>query len=165
MSQGCAHTSCDMFTAIWYETCSVRRARPSSTQAPGSLIAPTSRSTSANRGMLDQPTSIGSDHVARDTVPGTGSGSGVPTAAETFAHADRLSSMGPRPVSIISDRSTPVASRAASGAVQHVSRGMSGVKSAGTAQPRRTTRVGGNTSGPRSPRKSSSPSALVSPPP
>ena len=58
------------------------------------------------------------------------------------AHAAALSTSGPTPVSSSSARSTPVASRAASGSLQHVSRGMSGEKSAGTAQVRSTMRVG-----------------------
>ena len=115
--------------------------------------------------MLDHSTGMGVDHVAISNMPGTGAGGAVAEAAVTRAHADRLSTMGPMPVSTISDRFTPVARRAASAAVQHMSRGRSGVKSAGTAQLRRTTRVGGTTRGARSPRKSASPSALVSPPP
>src|SRR4051794_10882691 len=91
-------------------------------------------------------------------------------AATTRAQAEALRTSGPTPVSIISDRSTPLVCLSAAWPLVHVASDnlgdpVIGENASGTAQARSTTRVAGTSSGPRKPRKSGFPLAVISPPP
>src|SRR5580698_1860359 len=125
--------------------------------------------------MVDQVASIGTGQVATSSGLEVGAGGAAPelarAAAATFVQADWLRTKGPTPVSTSSDRSTPLDCAMASAAVQQAGEGATpgvaslGKNALGAAQARSTTRVAGICNGPRSPRKSASPSAVTSPPP